>query len=1303
MSTRPRISHILIAAALIACSLPAAADEDCYTWVGWYGDAMLDAGHVEALAIFQGELYAGGSFNLAGGQSANGLAKWTGAGWAPLSAQLTADWPYEPSVYAMVVWDAGDGEQLYVGGVFDHGDGEDLYNIARWDGAHWTHVDYGLASGGGSAGAVFALAVGDLDGDEVEELYAGGDFDEARNYIQPGVWDYVEVNHIAMWNGDWHSIGDPSIPGLNDRVRALYVTDDAFMHGRLLCAGGAFSGTKMFDPFTPLNRFACWDGATWSSPWNGVDLGANPVVYALCSDFSALGQPGVIIGGKFNFEDDVGNQHDNLVEWEGANWWRGVGYGVNGPVFALAVNDPDGAGFRPETLYVGGAFDQVGDPGGHWLQAYNAAQWYPESDHWYPLDGGVSSTVSALLGRGEDTPFGVGVFAGGYFDLADGRWAHRVASWELGAPPSIDQQPASAAVCPGDNAAFTVVAGGSPPLSYQWYHDGDMIYGATASSHTVQSASPGDAGEYDCRVLNDCGYADSAVATLTVYPGEPTIHTDPTDVTICEGEVAVFTVSASGTGALEYQWYKGGAPVGDDTSTLTLQDVARGDHNASIECVVTDDCDSATSATAYLYVNYPPSITTQPVSQTDCYGARVEFAVDVDARPAATFQWRHDGLPIGGATEDTYEIVYAQFNDEGTYDVLVGNDCMDPNNWVISDPATLELRTEPTIDAQPIDQMVCVGADAQFNVAASGIGTIHFGWNKNGAPVGGDNATLTLSGVQMSDDGATIRCAVTDDCGTVWSGVATLEVSSGPSIPNDLEDQSACVETDAVFMISAAGIGSLHYAWYLDGAPVGGDSDTYVLPDVQFADDGALVWCDVTDDCGTTPSALSTIMVTAGAECVQCTTEWSSAIGALGLEGGEVHALASYDDGTGTKLYAGGSFTTADVMPASYIAAWDGEYWSPVGNPYALNGEVLALAVYDPDGEWGPETPLLYVGGAFSTVDGLPVGFIATWDGSAWSGVAGGVDAPVRVMTRFEDYLCVGGEFTRAGFSYAERVALWNGLDWFGVGGPSDGVVNALASTGEQWNATLYVGGAFQAVNLSFDANNIARWSWMNDWQDLDGGLDSTVRALCYDPNAPLGPELYVGGDFVAPADPNAPPMALNRIARWAGTWNEVANGGLDGPVRSLTGFAGEGAYSRLMVGGEFTATTDLLTPLSRLAMLDHDVWSEVDGSTDAPVHAMHVASMHGAANTRPHLFLGGGFTQAGTELCNAIAQWGCARCHGDLDGDNDVDLSDLAQLLAHYGTTSGAAYEDGDLDEDGDVDLSDLAGLLAVYGTSCP
>ncbi|MFN0135578.1 MAG: hypothetical protein ACKVS9_05600 [Phycisphaerae bacterium] len=70
---------------------------------------------------------------------------------------------------------------------------------------------------------------------------------------------------------------------------------------------------------------------------------------------------------------------------------------------------------------------------------------------------------------------------------------------------------------------------------------------------------------------------------------------------------------------------------------------------------------------------------------------------------------------------------------------------------------------------------------------------------------------------------------------------------------------------------------------------------------------------------------------------------------------------------------------------------------------------------------------------------------------------------------------------------------------------------------------------------------------------------------------------------------------------------------------------------------------------------------------------------------------------------------WACAAAGkpctfpGDLDVDGDVDLSDLATLLASFGTASGATLADGDVDGDGDVDLSDLAALLANFGAACP
>jgi carboxypeptidase A2 len=58
--------------------------------------------------------------------------------------------------------------------------------------------------------------------------------------------------------------------------------------------------------------------------------------------------------------------------------------------------------------------------------------------------------------------------------------------------------------------------------------------------------------------------------------------------------------------------------------------------------------------------------------------------------------------------------------------------------------------------------------------------------------------------------------------------------------------------------------------------------------------------------------------------------------------------------------------------------------------------------------------------------------------------------------------------------------------------------------------------------------------------------------------------------------------------------------------------------------------------------------------------------------------------------------------CLGDLTGDNQIDLADLAKLLEHYGQSDGPGFDNGDLDGDGDVDIADLAALLGSYGTTC-
>ena len=80
--------------------------------------------------------------------------------------------------------------------------------------------------------------------------------------------------------------------------------------------------------------------------------------------------------------------------------------------------------------------------------------------------------------------------------------------------------------------------------------------------------------------------------------------------------------------------------------------------------------------------------------------------------------------------------------------------------------------------------------------------------------------------------------------------------------------------------------------------------------------------------------------------------------------------------------------------------------------------------------------------------------------------------------------------------------------------------------------------------------------------------------------------------------------------------------------------------------------------------------------------------------------------TPAGRDLLDRAVRWALdiqPDCPGDLDGSGQIDLADLATLLANFGTASGATPEQGDMDGDGAVDLSDLSAFLARFGAPCP
>lgn len=123
------------------------------------------------------------------------------------------------------------------------------------------------------------------------------------------------------------------------------------------------------------------------------------------------------------------------------------------------------------------------------------------------------------------------------------------------AAPSILGQPTNLTAMAGANGAFSVQADGTPPLTYQWFFNTNSpLAGGTNATLTLTNLQSADAGSYSVRVANSGGAVTSAVAVLTVL-SPPLITGQPADQSAAVSNDATFTVTATGTAPLAYQWY----------------------------------------------------------------------------------------------------------------------------------------------------------------------------------------------------------------------------------------------------------------------------------------------------------------------------------------------------------------------------------------------------------------------------------------------------------------------------------------------------------------------------------------------------------------------------------------------------------------------------------------------------------------------------------------------------------------------------------------------------------------------------
>ncbi len=276
--------------------------------------------------------------------------------------------------------------------------------------------------------------------------------------------------------------------------------------------------------------------------------------------------------------------------------------------------------------------------------------------------------------------------------------------------PAITTGPASQSTTTGSQVLFTVVATGTPPLTYKWVHlhgsSADTTTHAASSSLTdtlkIAAAALADTGSYKVLVSNSANTAVSGTATLTVTAG-PAIASQPASATVNAGGSVKFGVVVSGTTPFIYKWMHVHGVTTDTlkrdtltalTDTLSLATVAITD-TGFYKVTVSNSAGPATSAAATLTVIVAPGITTQPANQSATVGTPAKFFVTATGSFPLIYKWLH----IHGATtdtlkrdtlsvsSDTLKLASVAMTDTGSYKVVIVNAA----NSAVSNPATLTV------------------------------------------------------------------------------------------------------------------------------------------------------------------------------------------------------------------------------------------------------------------------------------------------------------------------------------------------------------------------------------------------------------------------------------------------------------------------------------------------------------------------------------------------------------------------------------------------------------------------------------
>lgn len=252
----------------------------------------------------------------------------------------------------------------------------------------------------------------------------------------------------------------------------------------------------------------------------------------------------------------------------------------------------------------------------------------------------------------------------------------------------------------GEKFALTAGASGHGEIEYSWYFNGNVIEGQNQNTLVMQSGSVEQSGIYRVEaqdLFDNISSPDIQIEVLI----PPTITSQPSDVKIVRGNAFQIGITASGSGPLEFQWFKNGVELPGQTSSILKKQESSFDDDGSYTIRVSNAVGFTKSNPAIIKTGLKPEIQLVSTPVTTHIGLPALLWAKVIGDTPIKYEWKWDGASISNK-EEPWLIVNGISGDKGgQFQLIVQNEFGSTSSDIIStkrvEGIQFEFPENPTV------------------------------------------------------------------------------------------------------------------------------------------------------------------------------------------------------------------------------------------------------------------------------------------------------------------------------------------------------------------------------------------------------------------------------------------------------------------------------------------------------------------------------------------------------------------------------------------------------------------------------